>query len=329
MARASRLSAVAPFFTLAMASASSRAAAPEPPSAPAPVASSNEARAEARFREGSDAFDHGRIDEACVAFAESLKLYPTLGTLLNMALCHEKQGKTATAWREFSHAAAWATDAQRDRREFARRHANWLERGLSRVDIELTPGAPPVAVAIDGEPMSEVMRALPVFLDPGDHAVEASAPAHKTFATRVTVSAAPMGEVPVVRIPALDPEAAKPVPAPAMPVAETRAPAPPARVGGLALGGVGVVAVGVGTYFGIDALSKTGSLSGCAARCDGRPAQTSEAVSLVAFGTGLVALAAGAWLVLAPPSTGAKRGARGVVPWVGSREGGVNVVGAW
>src|ERR1700678_1883103 len=139
VSRFSRRAALAIFVCSSLASAPARA---DPPSA-----ASREEEAEARFREGSAAFDAGRTDEACESFARSLKLYPKLSTLLNLALCQESQGKTASAWRGFVEAAAWANDAaQRDRRDFANQHALKLERSLPRVEIRLPEGALALAI---------------------------------------------------------------------------------------------------------------------------------------------------------------------------------------
>jgi hypothetical protein len=294
------------------------------------VTNGNEARAEARFREGSQAFDEGRVDEACAAFDESLHLLLTLGTLLNLALCHERQGKTATAWREFTHAAALASDnVRRDRREFAHQHALRLERVLSPLRIEV-PRDAAVDVTIDGESVFDVRQPLPVFLDPGPHRIVASAPGRKRFEVTVTVPVGGSSDALVVSVPRLEEESIERPTAPSR--AESAAPGPnPRRTAGFLLGGVGVASLGVGVYFGANSLSKMGALaSSCPSNCDPGEARTSETVSMVAFGAGAVAVAAGAWLVLTAraPVTRDPVLAQ-VVPQLGVHSGGVSIVGAW
>jgi len=56
---------------------------------------------------------------------------PDLGTLLNLALCHEHIGKTASAWGEFrsvEQQAHAATPPNESRARFAREHADKLEK---------------------------------------------------------------------------------------------------------------------------------------------------------------------------------------------------------
>src|ERR1019366_8606161 len=243
---------------------------PAPRPAPAePPLDDRQARAEARFQQGSTAFDEGRVDEACAAFLESLTLYETAGTLLNLALCHEAQGKTASAWREFTHAAASTTDpVQRNRRDFARQHAQKLEPGLERLLVDVSPQEGSVAIAIDGEAISDARRGLPLFVAPGAHAITASAPLHKGFVVAVNVPAGPASAPVVVHVPALD---AEPLPASPLPEPE-KAPPPPShrtrRDVAWVLAGAGAVGVGLGAAFGVDALVTMGSCSG---PCDPRP----------------------------------------------------------
>src|SRR6266481_7047249 len=61
--------------------------------------------AEGLFQEGRQLLEEGHVDEACLRLAESYWQEPASGTLLNLARCHQTQGKIATAWAEYAAAA--------------------------------------------------------------------------------------------------------------------------------------------------------------------------------------------------------------------------------
>ena len=68
--------------------------------------------------------------EACAKFTKSQQLDPSAGTFINLALCHESEGKVATAWAEFNEALSQAVkDGRADREQAARDHIGAL--GLS------------------------------------------------------------------------------------------------------------------------------------------------------------------------------------------------------
>src|SRR5215471_19286696 len=84
-----------------------------------PPPEGNAAIAEALFRHGRELLDAGKVSEACEKFAASQRADPALGTLLNLAACHEREGRTATAWSEFTDAYAQATGAHDKRASYA------------------------------------------------------------------------------------------------------------------------------------------------------------------------------------------------------------------
>src|SRR5258706_13765033 len=90
------------------------------------------------FKEGRTLVDQGRVADGCRKLEESQRLDPGGGTLLNVALCHEKEGRTATAWTEFTEALGIARKDDRPQRiELAQTHIAALEPTLSRLVIQV------------------------------------------------------------------------------------------------------------------------------------------------------------------------------------------------
>src|SRR5690606_11378411 len=80
--------------------------------------SANEkAAAEALFRQGTELSAEERFREACVKFEGSQRLDPALGTMLHLAECYDRIGKTASAWAMFTEAAAIARSTNQPERE--------------------------------------------------------------------------------------------------------------------------------------------------------------------------------------------------------------------
>lgn len=283
------------------------------------------ARAYARFHDGEVLFEQKRVDEACAAFEESQRLDPTLGTLLNVAFCHEAQGKTATAWNEYNAAAAWAAQQGRpDREKFAYEHSSELAKKLSRVQLVLPERSDALEILVDGHPHAARVTAL-LYLDPGEHKLRVTSPRKKPFETTFQVSLGPSSLS--MQVPALvdDVVAAAPVDAP-------REGSETGRVLGFALVGVGVVGFGLGTYFGVRTLDKKseGRAHCAGAQCDAQgvaaydDATTASTVSTIAFGAGIAGLAAGLWLLVTNPSAPVR-----VAPLVGPRVGGLRMEASW
>src|SRR5204863_2674176 len=99
------------------------------------------AGAEWLFREGRALMKQGDLTAACPKLAESLRFDPAVGTLMNLAECEERQGRTASAWQRWGSAADQLPSRDR-RRETALERARTLEKSLARLAIKLGPTAP-------------------------------------------------------------------------------------------------------------------------------------------------------------------------------------------
>lgn len=282
------------------------------------------AAAEALFAEGKMLMGQDRFTEACPKFAESRRLDPAPGTLLNLGDCYEKIGQTASALGAFNEAEATAKhDGDRmGRGAEAARRAKLLEPKLSKLVIHVPPSnqAPGLEVRRDGRTIGRGMWGTGIPVDPGAHVVEASAPGRTAWKTVVAIEAKP--GLTTIAVPGL---ALAPIAEPAaLPTAGVGAGADPGwwstqRTVALAVGGVGVVGVVLGTVFGVQVLEKKSEAEDhCRADdpslCNAtgvallNDVETAGNVSTAAFVIGGAALAGGVVLFLTAPATGKATG---------------------
>ncbi|MEP7120991.1 MAG: tetratricopeptide repeat protein [Byssovorax sp.] len=212
--------------------------------------------AEALFREGKKLLANGKIDDACAKFESSYHLDEVLGTLLNLASCHETQGRLATAWGEFNEALTVSKKADlAARQKFAKEHIAAIEPKLSHLTVTV-----PDEVAVEGFQVTLDRLPLPrgawgtaVPVDSGSHAVIATAPGRRAWESSVKLEQAASESVRVPALVVLPP----PPPPPSAPSPSLR-PTPPRsrwkRPVGIGALGVGAVGIGVGSYFGARAL---------------------------------------------------------------------------
>jgi hypothetical protein len=289
--------------------------------------SADAAHAEALFEEGHRLMIAQDYANACPKLAESQRLDPAPGTVLNLAACYEREGKTASAWAAYKAAQA-ATQAagQKERAAAAARKATELEAKLSRMTFTVSPDARMGGLEIrcDGEPVREPEWGTALPYDPGPHDVEVRAPGRRAWHTRAELRAD--RDRATIAIPVLEAEpAAVAEPAsggpggvqivresgPSEAAPETKGRGRTQRLAGALVGGVGVLGLGVGIFTGLRAKS---TYDDATAACGGtrcpvgspglslRDDATSWATaSTVGFIAGGALLATGALLFLTAP----------------------------
>jgi hypothetical protein len=269
--------------------------------------------AEALFDEGRRLMAQGQFADACAKFEGSERLDPGAGTMLNLADCYEKLGRTASAWAAFREAGSIAHNAgSADRAQIAADRAKALEARLSTLTIVPWQGQV-VDVKRDGVSVDPAMFNTPIPVDPGSHVIVASSPGKRQWSTTVDVvgDAAKVS----VAVPILPEDAA----IAAAPAAATPSSAPQADKGdtgstqrtlAIVAGGVGIVGIGVGTIFGLKASS---TWSDAKSHCTPYPhcgpegaklsddASSQATVSTVGFVVGAVGLVGGAVLWFTAP----------------------------
>jgi hypothetical protein len=284
----------------------------------------NRAAAEALFNQGRDLMTAAKFGEACPKFEASQQLDPGLGTMLNLAECYEKLGRTASAWAEYREAIPLARAAgSQARLDLATQRAQALQGRLSTLTIRASAEGADAQLEVrrDGVALQAAELGSPIPVDPGEHVIEAVAPGKHPWSSKVQVAgdAAKVSvEIPKLQAdsePAVAPAASAPVvttsPATSAPPSDKPA-SSTQRVTGLVLGGAGVVGLGFGTFFGLQASSKWSDAKekcadypyGCGTdasdlRASARSAGT---VSTVAFVAGGALLATGVVLYLTAPS---------------------------
>ena len=222
------------------------------------------ASARALFAEGRELAARGDHERACPKFEEALRLHHGMGTQFNLADCWEHVGKTASAWALFLEvaAAAKATD-QFTREAAARERAKALEPRLSYLVIRVAEPQAEMEVWRGSVPLGRAAWGAQVPVDPGEHQVRAEAPGFATWQGSADVSRA--AETVELVIPALKATrtaalaeghttstssdgSGNPTGADVTQDASASSSTPWAS---LALGGVGLVGLGAGAWFGL------------------------------------------------------------------------------
>jgi serine/threonine-protein kinase len=327
--------------TLALVLATMCALATPPAAAQAPAAGGDrEAQRTELYKDAVDLANAGKWAEAAEKLQAVLAIRSSPKVRFTFGQAEEHIGKLATAYDAYAQALADAEAAgEPDVADTAGRAMRALGPRVPVVRVKVTGAGASAATATIDEHATKLGD--PVRVDPGEHVVEVTAPGAKAARSKVTVAEGQRVEVPV-ELAAEEfhtAPGANPTPAAAEgePAPEPTAPSGPFpwRTVGLVAAGVGIVGMGVGTYFGIDAISKnnTSNQTGCSSnvctqgaydtREDAKSAATASTIAFVVGGV----LAAGGitlWLLGPKGDTAAQ-----VTPVALAGGGGLTLTGAW
>ncbi|MBL8742625.1 MAG: tetratricopeptide repeat protein [Myxococcales bacterium] len=297
---------------------------------------------DADWAEAGELFHQGRklmekpatLDRACELLATSYEKRPRGDTLLNLAECHRRQGKTATAWREFDEAIRYAKEVEfAEAITAAEKLRDELAKNLSGLMVEVEDPPPELRVVLDQKPLPKQQWGVPLFVDPGPHTVWAVANGYERFEDSIEVQR--QGDRAVIRVrlkklpsKPLAPEPKPPPPPPPPPSSEL-------PIWAVVVGSSGIAMIAVSIGLGVDTVNAGGELDDlcgearntCPSDYDFMATRERELTSFglfVGFGVGgLLATGAGA-LGLGLGLTGSPA-TTAVSPWFGPSGGGVSV----
>lgn len=298
------------------------------------------------FNEGKDLERRGDFAAACQKFGESAKLDARVGTFARLAQCEEKLGLALSARLHWGQARDLARSLHDPRAEHADQEYARVDALVPKLRLVLAGPTPPgLTLAIDEDEMGPAAIGPLVPVAPGQHTIRAAAPGMRPFV--ISVSTQADGVVTPVKVDLVEARTPEPARATADPglQAEPVAPSSPTswrnqdsrrpwtvqKTFALASGGLGVLALGVGSYFGLQSFSKwSEAKTQCGAGCGAgdsaartkADAERAATDANIAFGTAGVLLAAAGVLWFTAPRDPAKQ-ARPVriLPFAGSATG--------
>jgi hypothetical protein len=319
-----------------------------PATAQAQASAAEKAAAEALFDDALQLIKQSHFAEACPKLEQSQRIDPGVGTLLYLGDCYEHTGRTASAWATFREASSTAhARGQDERARVALDRANRLQPALSKLTIEVSPealGLSGLSVTRDEKPVEPSLFGVPIPVDPGTYHIEARAPGYLPFASNVLVG--PDKDLKTLSVPKLEAGKAPPsAPTPVAPASTSVIAPSPARAAaanslrgpGLVVGALGVVGLGIGSYFGVRAISKNSDAEKFCPRgrvCDDargvsltNDAKSAANISNVAFAVGAAAVIVGVVLFV---QAGPEKTARiQISPALSEQQAGLSVSGAF
>jgi tetratricopeptide (TPR) repeat protein len=265
----------------------------------------------------------------CAKLAAIVDATPTALANLQLAACYRAEGRMASAWARYDDAFVLAMQAgSTPIAERARASQSELIRRLSLLTVTIpsdVASLPDLRVFRDGQPLPRSAWGVPMAVDPGEHVISAMARGREAWTARVDISGE---DAPArVTVPVLGETAVATAPSAGF----FRGPGGAQRALAATSAGLGAVALGVGTYFGLRMLAEKRGYEehlGPDGRCvDASCASSNEAAlahgnaATAGFVAGGALIGAGAALWLTAPKTAS------ITPTSGLR--GAGVAGAW
>jgi hypothetical protein len=275
------------------------------------------AAADALFQKGREAAEKSEWAIACPKFAESQRLDPAAGTLLNLADCEEHLGRFASANEHFKMALEMLP-AGDDRIAFTKQRIAAVDKVVPHLTLIAPPDFPADArVMRDDVQLGVASFGLALPVNPGPHAIVVTAPGHAEKRMSINLRASEAETVPLRVGEALPGPPAVPTSPSHAGEGTARSGGGEARSAGFVLGAAGLAGLGVGAVTGLLVLGKKSIVddpshcdptthvcdtTGLAAASSGKTLST---VSTVAFVAGGALLVTGAVLVLLSGNGGA------------------------
>jgi hypothetical protein len=336
---------------------------------PSAWAQTDDDRAGARVAatEGVKAINEKRWADAADLFTRAESLVHSPVHLLYLARAQEKLGKLVKARENYNRIirekyGAEAPDAFRQAQSSAQQEVSGLDARLAAITVKLDGEKGAVTVTMDGEKVPSALVGLPLPVDPGSHTFVAAGTDLKSDPVTVsvteggkdtitlTVKPAPGTQAPDAAVVAAgtQPAAAATTAGAAPPAATSTAPpgtqpssassgSSGMKIGGYVALGVGVVGVGLGTVFLLQAKSKKSDADNlCNLSNGGCPLskksdiesldnsyKSAGTLSVVGYGVGGAALITGVILLVASGGQHTESTAA-VTPWIGYQSAGVS-----
>ena len=246
----------------AKAPAKAAPAAPAPKAAPPAAKAGDKKAAGAAYKKGKDAFDKKDYKAAKEAFLQADEIFPAAAAQYYIARSSEELGEPQDAVKYYEKALGEGK-LKEDLATDAKTRMDALKKKPAKVKVTSDP--PGATILVDGKPIPEKTPAE-IDLEPGTHKITLQAAGRKDSEQSVEVAAftgatlnATLDAAPAAT-PAEDPFAKKPPPPPVADPVPAPAPAP-APVDSkkdmtwvYVTGTAAIVALGVGTFFGVQAL---------------------------------------------------------------------------